>query len=136
MITRRSPVFDPMQITPQLDQAIAKFEEVHKKHKEHKEISAADVKQLLPVLENCNQSLTAKKASPDQALDKSIERLLQALDSFQFIKHDKTTQEKVNALQTNLFANFVQQMDTLHQTLKGLKEEQRKVQKSNQSKST
>lgn len=134
MIVEKSSTFENSNIYSQLEQAANHIENIKTKIQERKEFNAEEIKQLLPVLESCNQSLTItnRKLTPDQELDKSVDRLLRLLDSFQFI-NERATKDKINALQINLFANIVLQLDHLEQALKHWKEQSHKVQKTSQS---
>lgn len=123
------------QVTEQVNDALNQIKNIHQK-----ENIPQAVRSLIPVLESCHSSFTTKSFSPDPKLDDSVEDLLTTLEAFKkMIKQDKATQEKVSALQGQLFNNFSAKMEELEETLKRWalrrwREERHKVQKVNPTK--
>jgi Holliday junction resolvase RusA-like endonuclease len=105
------------EVSRQLAEATKHVEKLSKKYNKETEISR-EIQEAVHVIASCNESLQDKKISPDQAMDKNMKNLLNAMTSLHFLSTDKSIQEKVNALQTGLFSAFLKELKKLEENLK------------------
>lgn len=125
-----------------LDQVSEKIKGLQDKYTNvaiHKDLPE-DIKQLIPILEDCNQSLTAKEnlknkdVFEDPEINSGLIKLVNTIMNFPPLQlgYDKSTQEKVNALQAGLFPTFMHQITELRNNLRKWRIGER-VEKSNSS---
>ena len=137
MNLQKTPGNHPVNISTQLEELTDCIEKLNNQYKSKKEISE-EIRNTLKKLLSCNETLQDKKFTPDQKISKNMQSLLAALTHLQFINNDKSLQEKVNALQTGLFAAYMKALEKLEENLKNKRRWRigENVEKSNKSKTT
>lgn len=126
----------PIYLSEQLNKAcniIKDIEEDYKNQDKEKQIGE-HIQCLLPVLQECNELLRDKMIKRGVE-SQTVQELLQALQIFPFsrLQYDQLTQARVNAVQANLFARFITQIDALESYLRDWKTEQKKIKRASKS---
>lgn len=106
MIVEKSP-----NIIQDLEQVRQHVDDLNSKYEAKKELSK-EIQRIIPVLERANKALTNAKIASNSEVTNEIEKLLNSLNLLRFT-NDAATQIKVNALQANLFANFLNEITKL-----------------------
>lgn len=132
MAIEKSPSYLATQLHKACD-IIKHIEEDYKNQGEER-LVGEHIQRLLPVLQECNELLKDKMIKRGVE-SKTVNELLQTLQIFPFsrIQYDQLTQARVNAIQANLFARFITQLDTLESFLRNWRAEQKRIKGTSKS---